>query len=205
MPAARAARTGGEVHRVLQPETRTLLQRIAAGDAEAMAAMMDEYRGLVWSLARKLCPTPSDAEDGVQDVFIELWSSAGRFDPTKGTEVTFVATIARRRLTDRIRRWQRRQRLVTDVAQATRPPEAGPVPIGPAPDEIAAASEAMERLSDEQRRVLTLAIARDCTHEEIARITDLPLGTVKTHARRGLMRVRELLQRARPAGGAATP
>ena len=77
--------------------TPSLLQRTAADDVAAMKECLDAYGGLVWSLARRLLVPGADVEDAVQEVFIEIWRSAGRFDPSMGSEVTFVATIHRSR------------------------------------------------------------------------------------------------------------
>ena len=166
------------------------LQRIARGDRSAVGECIDRHGPLVWSLARRACGEASDAEDMVQEVFIDLWKNASRFDPAVASEATFVAMIARRRLIDRGRR--RRAR-----------PAPGPLPEGlaaePEPesleraDDVARAAEALGQLRDDQRRVLGLSLRDGLTHDEIARATSLPLGTVKTHARRGLIRLRELL------------
>jgi RNA polymerase sigma-70 factor (ECF subfamily) len=142
----------------------------------AMQECIDEYGGLIWSLARRFCPSPAQAEDAVQEVFIALWENASRFDESKGAEVTFVAMIARRRLIDSGRSES------VDFEQRTAEV-----------DEAQRAMQAMEQLSEDQQRVLKLAVYRGLTHDEIAQATGLPLGTVKTHARRGLIRVRELL------------
>lgn len=175
-------------------ETRSLLQRVAAGDMAAMQECIDEYSGLVWSLARRASISPSEAEEGVQEVFIALWQNAARFEPEKGAEVTFVAMIARRRLIDRGRSRERRERAIGEIA-ATREAGATAPPVSSAAgDEARRASRAMELLSESQREVLQLAIHQGYTHEQIARITNMPLGTIKTHARRGLMRVREMIE-----------
>jgi RNA polymerase sigma-70 factor (ECF subfamily) len=71
---------------------------VGEGDTRAVAECIDRFGGLIWSLARRLSAGPADAEDAVQEVFIALWENAGRFDPEKGAEVTFVAMIARPRL-----------------------------------------------------------------------------------------------------------
>jgi RNA polymerase sigma-70 factor (ECF subfamily) len=167
----------------------------------AMHECIDEYGGLIWSLARRLGASPSDAEDAVQEVFIALWENAERFDPAKGAEVTFVAMIARRRLIDRGRRRGRQDRLVAEVRErAGELSSSEEMPALSTVEEVKIAREAMSRLSGPQQKVLGLAIHQGCTHEQIARITELPLGTVKTHARRGLMRIRELLEES--TGGA---
>ncbi|MHC4446251.1 MAG: RNA polymerase sigma factor [Planctomycetota bacterium] len=171
----------------------SLLQRVAAGDMAAVQACIDEYGGLIWSLARRLCASPAEAEDAVQEVFIALWQNAEKYDETKGTEVTFVAMIARRRLIDSGRKHQRRQRLIEEAGTQARPEPIDTRQRLAQAEEARQAAEAMERLSEDQQRVLKLAIHQGLTHEEIANTTGLPLGTVKTHARRGLIRVRELL------------
>jgi len=169
----------------------SILHRVARGDPGAIQECMDRFGGLVWSLARRLCPDPTDAEDAVQEIFIDLWKSAARFDESIASETTFVAMIARRRLIDRGRRRQRRPEVaaIPETIAADRP-ERDPTEIR---EEARMAAKAFERLRPEQRRVLQLAIQYGCSHEQIATTTGLPLGTVKTHARRGLIRLRNLL------------
>ena len=82
----------------------SLLNRVAAGEMAAMQECINQYGGLVWSLARRFSASAADAEDAVQEVFITLWKYASRFDESKGSETTFVSMIARRRLIDRLRR-----------------------------------------------------------------------------------------------------
>ena len=155
---------------------------------------MARFSGLVWSIARKLSADPSDAEDAVQEVFVDLWRSAHRFDPTKGTETTFVATIARRRLIDRGRRRQRRPEVpgIDDDGIATPASARDETDVR---ERAAIVDRAMGSLRPEQRQVLQLAIHHGASHEQIATSTGMPLGTVKTHARRGLMRLRDILVR----------
>lgn len=178
-----------------------VLKRLAAGDIAAMQACIDEYGGLVWSLARRYCATAADAEDAVQEVFVALWESAARYHESKGEEATFVAMIARRRLIDSGRRQQRRRKY-TEAAGQERPAEApGYEHRAAGADEARRALEGVATLSEAQQKVLRLGIHQGLTHEEIARSTGMPLGTVKTHARRGLMRVRELLAAERSGRG----
>ena len=172
----------------------SILQRLSAGDMAAMQACIDTYSGLVWSLAQRLCGSATEAEDAVQEVFLAVWESAGRFDPEKGSEVTFVATIARRKLIDRRRSLDRRKKHTEDYQRQEREAASLPTDATLMADDVRRAGEAFEQLSDAQQRVLRLAVHGGYTHEQIAEITDLPLGTVKTHARRGLLKVRELLQ-----------
>jgi len=93
------------------PLPDSILQRIAAGDQQAVSECIDTYSDLIWSLARRFLRSQQDAEDVVQDIFIELWSSADRFDPAKAGETTFVAMIARRRIIDRIRKLGRQPQM----------------------------------------------------------------------------------------------
>jgi len=179
---------------------QTTLERVAAGDSPAVEECLQKYGGLVWSLARKLCPNHADAEDAVQEVFIEVWRHAGRFDPQVASEATFITMIARRRLIDRYRRRSReldtaalQQEMVESTSRHEEQTEIE--------EEAARARQHMQQLRPEQREVLELSITHGLSQTQIAEATNLPLGTVKTHARRGLLRLRELLG-ADPVGSA---
>jgi RNA polymerase sigma-70 factor (ECF subfamily) len=169
-----------------------LLPRVAAGDPAAVRDCLARYGGLVWGLARRLAPDP---EDAVQDVFIELWRAAGRFDPAVAAESTFVAMIARRRLIDRRRKLGRRPK--SEGLPADVPARSGPCPVELA-DDAAAAARALAELRPEQQEAIRLAVCGGLTHEEVAERTGQPLGTVKSHVRRGLRRVRDLLTAGGP-------
>jgi RNA polymerase sigma-70 factor (ECF subfamily) len=161
---------------------------------------IDGYGSLVWSLARRLCPSAADAEDVVQEIFIDLWKSAARFDPGTASEATFVAMISRRRLIDLRRKLSRRGEsgeLSESIEEEGRSHEEE-IEIR---DEAGRAGRALSELRPEQRRVLGLAVYEGLSHQQIADTTGMPLGTVKTHARRGLMRVRELLGVSPDASG----
>jgi RNA polymerase sigma-70 factor, ECF subfamily len=171
----------------------TVLQRVARGDKAAVQECIDRFGGLVWSLARRFCYNSSDSEDAVQEIFLDLWRSAGRYDPSVASEATFVAMISRRRLIDRRRRASR-QPTVAELQPNSA--EAGSSAVGSTLDvaeDARAAVEALESLRPEQQRVLRLSIYQGLSHEKIAEATGLPLGTVKTHVRRGLIRIREML------------
>lgn len=179
----------------------SLLPQVAAGESSAVAACLDRYGKLVWSLALRFTMDRSEAEDAVQEIFIDLWSSAGRFDPAKAAEPTFVAMIARRRLIDRLRKRR--------AEPATRNLEVVPEPGGEDPGlDVATKSEAerayriIRTLKPEQQQVIELAVYHGQTHRSIAEQLELPLGTVKTHIRRGLAKVREAM---RATGGEALP
>jgi RNA polymerase sigma-70 factor (ECF subfamily) len=171
----------------------TFLERIAAGDPLAVEGCLEKYRGLVWSIARRFAGNHADAEDAVQEVFIELWRHAGRFNSATAAESTFVATVARRRLIDRHRRRARRLEAVPLVAEpaATTRSETDRLETL---EEGQQARGLLEQLRPEQRQVLELSFDQGMSQQEIADATRLPLGTVKTHTRRGLMRLRQLLE-----------
>jgi RNA polymerase sigma-70 factor (ECF subfamily) len=177
---------------VAQGLTGSALERVAAGDVEAVQECIDRYGALVWSLARRMCRSRADAEDAVQDVFIALWESSGRFDPGRGSEATWVSTIARRRLIDRARRETRERDLLGRAAEVSEP-ALRRESAAPGDDDVRRAEQAIARLSADEQPLVKLAVHYGLTHEAIARHTGLPLGTVKTRIRRGLLRVREML------------
>jgi RNA polymerase sigma-70 factor (ECF subfamily) len=164
-----------------------LLGRVARGDPGAVRDCLARYGGLVWSIARRF--EAHEAEDAVQEIFLDLWKSAARFDPTLASEPAFVAMIARRRLIDRRRT---RQRQPTTEAITTEPPIADHARGPDACAEARQAARALDQLRPEQRRVLVLA-THGLSHGEIAAQTGMPLGTVKAHVRRGLQSIRAAL------------
>lgn len=166
-----------------------ILQRISSGDATALSDCIDAYGPLVWGVARRRIPDVHDAEEAVQDVLAAIWEHASRFDPERGSEKTFVMTLARRRIIDRARR-----KRPSDAALVVEPPEAPPeAPAVEIADELRRVNAALESLRPIEQRILRLSIHEGLSHGEVAQKIDMPLGTVKTHLRRGLQRVRELL------------
>lgn len=172
-----------------QDQTESLLAGVAAGDARAVEILVDRYSPLVWSIVRRHVDHQT-AEDIVQDVFLQVWKGAASFDPRKGSEATFITTIARRRLIDRGRRRSARPRQEELAEHVPQPEEESAADLQ---DEAGLARRALAALRPQQRRVLELNLVEGKTHAEIAAATALPLGTVKSHARRGLDRLRVLL------------
>lgn len=171
---------------------QAILKRIALGDRSAVDDCLDAYGGLIWSIARKMLRNSDEAEDAVQEVFIDIWKNAGRFDETQSSETTFVAMIARRRIIDRIRSANRRISADSLDEVMTEPAQRGDEKIQVCV-EAREAAKAMNALRPEQRQVLELSIVQGLSHQEIADATGMPLGTVKTHARRGILLAREYL------------
>jgi RNA polymerase sigma-70 factor (ECF subfamily) len=171
--------------------TPSILRRIAVGDPVAVRECIDQYGALVWSLARRLSRTPSDAEDATQEIFLQIWRHAGRFDEALGSEKTFIAMIARRRLIDRLRKATAEPPMDSSVEVFESLSWSEP---GDASETCLAAEQALRALAElrpEYRQVLELGILHGLTHPEIAQRLSMPLGTVKSFMRRGLMRVRE--------------
>ncbi len=171
---------------------QAILYRIAAGDANAVQDCLKAYGGLVWSLARRMLRNSDDAEDAVQEIFLDVWKNAGRFEPEQSSETTFIAMIARRRLIDRIRFSARR--ISADALEdvMSEPVDRSDKAMQNSL-EAADAVKAINALRPEQRQVLELSIVKGLSHQEIADTTGMPLGTVKTHARRGILQAREFL------------
>jgi RNA polymerase sigma factor (sigma-70 family) len=172
--------------------TKAILQRIAEGDKTAVQDCLNTYGGLVWSLARRMLSNTDEAEDAVQETFIDIWKNAERFDEKQASETTFVAMIARRRLIDRVRKNQRQ--VNTDSLDDILVEPSGDfhqnMQIGV---EAKEAAKELYNLRPEQRQVLQLSIYQGLSHQEISNLTGMPVGTVKTHARRGLLQIRENL------------
>jgi RNA polymerase sigma-70 factor (ECF subfamily) len=179
------------------PAPEPVLPEVAGGDRAAVQRCMARYGALIWSIARRFSPTAADAEDATQEIFLDLWRSAARFDPLRGSERVFVTMIARRRLIDRMRSQKaRREHEIGGLDD-----EAAQVGIDPRVDRCAEADiarAALEELPQEQRKVIQLSIVEGLSHGEIAARSGLPLGTVKTLIRRGLIRVRQALGEVRP-------
>jgi RNA polymerase sigma-70 factor (ECF subfamily) len=173
----------------------SVLERIAAGDQSAVRQCMDQYGGLVWTLARRFSESVVDAEDASQEIFLEIWKSAARFEATRGSEALFITTVARRRLIDRLRARNRRpptEAYDGDSVDADLAAHDSAEPRFFA-TEIDAANAALAELDAGEREALLLGIVEGMTHSEIATRTRRPLGTVKTQLRRGLEKVRRKL------------
>ncbi len=182
-----------------------ILPRLGSDNPDAAGELMDRYGGLIWSLARRHTRTATDAEDAVQEIFLALWKSASRFDPAKASEPTFITMIARRRLIDLHRHRKRRP-----------PAEGGAAELDTLTDlrsgkieleaEAKQAVRVVGTLKPKEREIVLLATYHGMSHSEIASHVGMPLGTVKTYIRRGLMLVRKALEKPRPApvSGVAT-
>lgn len=176
-------------------QTVAVLTRVAQGDPVAARECIDEFGSLVWSIARRLTRSHADAEEAVQEIFSEVWRSADRFDPAQGSEKVFVATIARRRLIDRMRRAARQDFTESaGIHSLSWTSNSG----GPSAEADAAARAVMQ-VRPELRRVLQLGVLQGLNHAEIAEVLQMPVATVKATMLRGLIQVRELMGKQRAA------
>lgn len=170
----------------------TILDKVAARNPGAVEQCLARYGGLIWSLARRLSPTTSDAEDAVQEIFVDLFRHASRFDPQREpSEATFVAIVARRRLIDRHRK-HTRQVKTKPIDKTGAVPVAMPLNGLELRDEVDRVRELLTQLKSEERQVLELIFFQGLSQSETGERLNMPLGTVKTHSRRGLLRLREL-------------
>lgn len=180
--------------RAIEPE---LLARIARRDRTAFEELYTRYSNILYATALKFLKDDADAQDVVQDVFIQIWDKAKLYDPAKGKPLTWALTLTRNRSIDRIRAIQRRTRLREGFEKESTVDES--VAIREALSEVDASERgqvlrnAVERLSPQQRQVIELAFFRGLTQSEIAGQLGEPLGTIKARARRGLMKLKELV------------
>ena len=182
----------------------SLLQRIARGDRAAASECIATYSGLVWTLARQRLANEADVEEAVQEIFMQLWRQADRFDPAQGEEVTFVSLLARRRLVDRMRKQARVPVSASLDEVGSQLSEDGREVLERSAD-VRRVRAVLETLEPKQREIIHLSSWLGLSHGAIAERTGLPLGTVKSHLRRGLMKVREQLGEAKAVADRATP
>jgi RNA polymerase sigma-70 factor (ECF subfamily) len=170
-----------------------VLHAIARGDEQALAHLYDRYRLILFGLVNRILSSREEAEDVLQEVFIQVWRRAADFDELRGRPFTWLVTVARSRAIDRLRSLAARERVAT--ASASDPAEA----ISDAADDTFRSEQrgvvvsALTQLSDEQKTTLVLAYFEGLTQSEIAARLGAPLGTVKTRMRSGMIKLRELL------------
>lgn len=170
-----------------------LVRHVARGDESAFEAVYDQLSRPVYGLVRKVLRDPAQSEEVTQEVLLEVWRTASRFDPAKGSATTWVMTIAHRRAIDRVR---------SASAQTLREQKAGTVLAGSA-EEVAEEVEArldaervrrcLNTLTELQRESIGLAYYGGYTYQQVAGVLDAALSTVKTRIRDGLIRMRDCL------------
>ena len=168
-------------------QDQELAERFRAGDEHALRTAYDRYGGAVFHLASRLLANRTDAEDVTQTTFVAAWQGRGTFDPERGGMLGWLLGIARRKAVDRLRVAERDGRAV-EVVRALPLPAAEESPERIL-DRLVIADE-LASLPADQRRTLELAFYDDLTHPQISAVTGLPLGTVKSHLRRGMANLR---------------
>lgn len=173
-----------------------LVGHVARGDGQAFEQLYDELSAAVYGLARRVVRDPSRAEDVTQDVFLEVWRKAARFDSTLGRARTWVMTIAHRRAVDAVRRNEAAKRSDSHgVPDEVSHDEAADRVI--AAEERGAVRDCLETLTELQLESVRLAYFNGYTYNEVATLLDKPLPTIKTRMRDGLIRLRDCLEGAR--------
>lgn len=196
MPRTLGVRTRTTVNRFM-PHTdlhTELLTATGTGDRDAFARLYDLVAGPVFGTIRGILRDPSMAEEVTQEVLVEVWRTAPRFDPERGSAKAWILTMARRRAIDRVRSEQSHRDRTENVGAASRDPERDTTY-----DAVERAAEhaelrrALDGLTDLQRDAIERAYLEGKTYREVAEELDTPLGTVKTRMRDGLLRLRDTL------------
>jgi len=170
------------------------VRRMVDGDAAGLTALYDRHGRLVYSLALRIVRDPGDAEDVTQDVFVQAWRQADRFDTERGSVAAWLLTVARARAIDLVRRRRVRPQPAVDpvVSEASDDSPRQDVQLE-SKERARTIRAALDSLPLAQRLMIELAFFDGLTHTEIAEQLEVPLGTVKTRVRQGLARLRDTL------------
>jgi RNA polymerase sigma-70 factor (ECF subfamily) len=174
-----------------------LLQKIAAGDRSAFAEFYDQHSTLMFSVASRILNDAGDAEDVLQEAFVQIWEKAKNFDPKLGKASSWAAILVRNKAIDRIRASQRRSRLAEEAGAELAIAAEGQDTANEAihgHDKTKLIQSAIVELPDEQRRAIELAYFSGLTQNEISEKLHEPLGTIKARIRRGLLKLRDQLE-----------
>lgn len=173
------------------PDDEALLARIAAGDRDAFVLFFRRHAGRVKGFLLRAGCLPGEAEEALQEVMLSVWRRAASFDPARAGAMTWLFAIARNRRVDMLRR--RRPEPDPDDPHFQPEPDPGAAVARMARDRDAAVRIALGTLSDDQRDVVRLAFYDGLTHAQIAAMTGLALGTVKSRLRLAMQRLRAAL------------
>jgi RNA polymerase sigma-70 factor, ECF subfamily len=183
-----------------QTVDQEIIARIGRRDQSAFSALYDRLSGPLYSLTVKMLGDPAEAQDALQDVFLQIWSRAGTYDPEQSSVFSWAVLLTRSRVIDRLRARGRRLRVVVDSTEDKEHGGGGDAStIDSAADTAEKSDEAarvryvLNNLPSEQREAIEMAFFGDLTHHEIAARLGQPLGTVKARIRRGLLKLREQL------------
>ena len=177
----------------LQDTDVSLLTAIAAHDEAALAQLYDRYRAILFGLLMRILNNREEAEDVLQEVFLQVWRKAQDFDESRGRPFTWLVTLARSRGIDRLRTLAARERVAEAGAREPSDEISDAATDAFKSEQRGLVSDALAKLPDEQKRPIMLAYFEGLTQSEIAKNLGAPLGTVKTRMRTGMIRLRELL------------
>ncbi|WP_258134151.1 RNA polymerase sigma factor [Microbacterium maritypicum] len=166
--------------------------RFVAGDEAALAEIYRRWSPVIFTLALRSLGDRRDAEDVTQRTFVSAWTSRASYDSAKAKLSTWLVVIARRRIADMHESRARIRRLHEEMKRLTSPDDMVSAPVDLS-ETLLLANE-MQQLQPDARNVMRLAFYDDLTHEEISQRLDMPLGTVKSHIRRSLTRLRDRLE-----------
>lgn len=170
---------------------RESIRRAALGDEVAFATFYDQVSAVVYGTVRRVVRDPSMSDEVTQEVFVELWRLAPRYDPERGSPQSWAATIAHRRAVDRVRSEQAARNREEAEATKTERPRDEVVDEVLRRDEHSEMAAALASLTETQREAVTLAYYGGHTYREVATLLDVPEGTVKTRIRDALIRLRD--------------
>jgi RNA polymerase sigma-70 factor, ECF subfamily len=185
-----------------QTADEALIARVAQGDETAFAALYDRLSRPLHSLAVKILGNATDAENAWQEACLQIWRRAATYDANKSSVFTWAVLITRSKVIDYLRARGRQQRVVQDLLESGESPRSSTASANESVSDIEESDEAIRvqgvlgQLPAEQRQAIELAFFSDLTHHEIAVRLGEPLGTVKARIRRGLLKLREALQRS---------
>lgn len=182
----------------MQPETvqtsdADLLRSIARGEEESLAELYDRYRAILLGLLFRILGNRAEAEDVLQDVFVQVWQKAKDFDESRGKAFTWLVTLARSRAIDRLRSLGSRSRTVEEAGKESNDVIADAVEDAINTERSEVVRAALKELPEEQRAALLMAYFDGFSQSEIAERTKTPIGTVKTRMRTGMNKLRETL------------
>jgi RNA polymerase sigma-70 factor (ECF subfamily) len=188
-------------------DDRALLRAVAARDKEALQQLYARHSAVLFALALKILSDRAEAEDVLQEAFVQIWKTAGSFDEDRGKPMGWLIVLARSRAIDRLRSRKTRARFAESVAKdgSQTAPSATPADEALASEAQRAVRSALNALPAEQRVPIEMAYFGGLTQFEIAQQLSQPLGTVKTRMRTGMMRLREQLGSATAERGERTP
>jgi RNA polymerase sigma-70 factor, ECF subfamily len=177
-----------------------MIARIGRRDQSAFSALYDRLSGPLYSLAMKMLGDAAEAQDALQDVFLQIWSRAGTYDPEQSSVFSWTVLLTRSRVIDRLRARGRRSRVVVASTEDSSTTVAGDASTVESTadtveknDEAARVRDVLNNLPSEQREAIEMAFFEHLSHHEIAARLGQPLGTVKARIRRGLLKLRQRL------------